>query len=208
MAAKEIWTTIAAERRALADDVKGLSDTQWGTPSLCTDWSVRDVVAHMTATAEMTPPSFFAKLTGSGFSFTKMSNKEIAKRVTGTPASTLARFESRVASKKHPPGPTLSWLGETIVHSEDVRRPLRISHDYPADALKQVADFYRKSNLIVGGKNRVAGLTLRATDTDWTAGSGPEVAGPMIDLVLAIVGRTSALEKLSGPGVETLRSRS
>ena len=41
----DIWTTVAAERGALADDLDGLSDEQWETPSLCTGWSVHDVLA-------------------------------------------------------------------------------------------------------------------------------------------------------------------
>jgi uncharacterized protein (TIGR03083 family) len=100
-----------------------------------------------------------------------------------------------------------SWLGETIVHAEDVRRPLGVRHDYDAAALARVAEFYGRSNLILGGRKRVAGLTMRASDADWTAGSGPEVSGPLVSLVLATAGRKQALDDLSGPGVEILRSR-
>jgi uncharacterized protein (TIGR03083 family) len=98
-------------------------------------------------------------------------------------------------------------LAETIVHSEDIRRPLGIAHEYDPEWVTRAADFYRGSNLIIGGKKRAAGLTFRATDTDWTSGSGPEVSGPAISLLLAISGRQSALDDLSGDGVETLRSR-
>ena len=102
-----------------------------------------------------------------------------------------------------PPGPVDSWLGETLVHAKDIRRPLGIAHAYPVDALSRVAGFYRGSNLLIGAKNRVAGLTLGATDTEWTAGSGPQVAGPMLALVLATTGRAAALEDLTGEGVAT-----
>src|SRR5438309_8249653 len=146
------WPTIHAERKELAADLEKLADKQWATPSLCVNWNVQQVLAHMTGTAEMTPFTFLPKLAGAGFKFNKLSEKEIAKRTRGTPADTLARFKSRITSSKHPPGPVDSWLGETIVHSEDIRRPLTIKHDYPEDALERVADFYRKSNLIVGGK--------------------------------------------------------
>jgi hypothetical protein len=50
-------------------------------------------------------------------------------------------------------------------------------------------------------------VTLRATDTDWSHGSGPEVTGPAIALVMAMTGRKAALDDLSGPGVDVLRSR-
>jgi hypothetical protein len=93
------------------------------------------------------------------------------------------------------------------VHSEDIRRPLGIAHIYPADAAAQAAAFYANSNLIMGGKNRVAGLTLAATDTDWKIGSGPVVEGPVLELVLAIAGRKAALAHLTGDGLDTLQSR-
>jgi uncharacterized protein (TIGR03083 family) len=202
-----MWTWIGAERRALAEDLDGLSAKKWSTPSLCEGWSVRDVVAHMTATAEMTPASFFPKLIGAGFSLNRLSEKEIAARVKGDPSTTLERFETRIASRKHPPGPTESWLGETLVHAEDVRRPLGITHDYPAEALAAVADAYRLSNLVLGGKKRVAGLKLRATDADWSAGEGAEVTGPLISLLLAIAGRKAALDDLSGAGTSALAAR-
>jgi uncharacterized protein (TIGR03083 family) len=203
----DMWSTIHAERQALATDLGALSETQWATPSLCTGWSVRDVLAHMTATARTGPPQFVGKLIASGFSFTKMQSKEIANELGGSPAETLARFRSVLDSTKSPPGPTDTWLGEVIVHSEDIRRPLGITHSYPPEAAVQVANFYKSSNLLIGAKNRIAGLKLRATDIDWTDGEGPEVAGPIVSLVVAMTGRKAALDALSGDGVATLRSR-
>src|SRR6202022_488106 len=52
---------------------------QWATRSLCPDWTVRDVLAHMTATAKMTPPRFFGKLLSSGFNFKKLQATDIAE---------------------------------------------------------------------------------------------------------------------------------
>jgi uncharacterized protein (TIGR03083 family) len=207
MASDGVWSMIRDERRSLATDVAPLSAAQWDTTSLCAQWSVREVLGHMTATAELNVPRFFAGLIGSGFRITAMQDKAVAKQVEGSPADTLARFQASIDSTSHPPGPIDSWLGEVIVHAEDIRRPLGISHTYPSEALTRVADFYRKSNLVIGGKRRADGLTLRATDADWSAGSGPEVSGPAASLVLAITGRAAALADLSGDGVATLRDR-
>ena len=52
-----------------------------------------------------------------------------------------------------------------------------------------------------------AGVTLKATDTDFSVGAGPSVQGPAISLLLAASGRKSALDELSGPGVAALRER-
>ncbi len=207
MDASEIWPVVHAERKALAADLSALSPQQWASPSLCQQWTVRDVVAHMAATARITPPAFFAKLLASGFSLTRLQTRDIARERGDSPAGTLANFQAVITSVKHPPGPAGTWLGETIVHAEDIRRPLGISHAYPAGALTQVADFYQGSNLIIGAKRRIAGLALKATDASWSHGAGPEVSGPLLALIVAMTGRKGALGELSGEGVAILRER-
>jgi len=203
----DIWPVVRDERSALAADLAPLSEQQWSTPSLCNDWTVRDVLAHMTATAKVTPASFFPKLIGSRFSFGRMQAKDIATERGASGAETLSHFEGVITSQKRPPGPRDTVLGETIIHSEDIRRALGLRHDYPTDAVVEVADFYKGSNLIIGAKRRIGGLTLRASDTDWSHGTGPEVTGPILAIVMAMTGRKAALDQLSGDGVATLRER-
>jgi uncharacterized protein (TIGR03083 family) len=203
----EIWTVVRSERKALAADLKSIDEDGWNTPSLCDGWTVRDVLSHMTATATMTPAAFFPKLLGTGFNFSRMQEKGIAAERGTSPADTLARFVAVEASVKHPPGPSDSWLGETIVHSADIRRPLGISHDYPVEAVVRVADFYKNSNLLIGAKRRIDGLALQATDTDWSHGAGPAVSGSVLALVQAMTGRKAALSQLSGDGVALLQAR-
>ena len=62
----DIWATIAAERGALGDDLTGLTAAQWETRSLCTQWSVRDIVAHMWSTASMSTARFFVGMAFAG----------------------------------------------------------------------------------------------------------------------------------------------
>jgi uncharacterized protein (TIGR03083 family) len=203
----DIWPVIHTERKALATDLRALSDEDWAKPSLCGQWTVRDVLAHMISTATMTPPAFFGKMIASGFSFDKVQGQGVAAHQGTSPAGTLTGFEAVLTSVKHPPGPGDSWLGETIVHSEDIRRALGIKHEYPTAAVVQVADFYKGSNLLIGAKRRIDGLTLRATDAEWSHGTGPEVSGPVLSLVLAMTGRKPADDDLAGDGVTTLRAR-
>ena len=207
MATNSPWPTIHTERAALADDLATLTEAHWATTSLCPGWSVHDVRGHLTATAKMTPPRFLARLAGSGFRFNTMAHKNIAAETGAGPAATLAEFRRVQNATSAPPGPVDSWLGETIVHAEDIRRPLGILHTYPPEALIRVAEFYKGSNLLIGAKSRIAGLTLHASDTDWTTGTGPEVTGPMLSLLLAMTGRTTATADLSGDGATMLRSR-
>lgn len=203
----DVWSTVAAERGALADDLDGLSAAQWDTQSLCKGWTVRDVLAHMSATAAMTPPAFFAGMAKAGFNFDRFADANVARNRGANPEETLASFRSRQHSTKAPPGPKTTWLGETIVHAEDIRRPLGIAHAYDLDALREVADFYKGSNLLIGAKKRIDGLQLIARDTSWTHGTGKRVEGPMVSLVMAMTGRAAACLDLTGDGVPTLESR-
>ena len=84
MASASPWPTIHAERAALADDLDGLPNDRWDTPSLCAPWTVREVLAHMTATAKMTPPKFLRKFASAGFRFHRMTAREVvAERPSG-----------------------------------------------------------------------------------------------------------------------------
>jgi uncharacterized protein (TIGR03083 family) len=203
----DIWATIAAERGALADDLAKLTPAQWDTPSLCGGWTVRDIVAHLSATASLNPGTFFLNMAKAGFNFDRFANAQIDKHRGPDPAATLSEFRGLQNSTSSPPGPKTSWLGEVVVHGEDLRRPLGISHTYPPDAVREVIDFFKGSNMLIGSKKRVAGLALKATDQDWQHGEGEAVEGPLLSLLLAMTGRSAGCDDLAGPGVPTLRSR-
>ncbi len=207
MATPSPWPMIHAERAALADDLRSLTSTQWATRSLCTEWTVQEVLGHLSATAKMTQARFFRKLAGSRFQFDAMSAKLVARETAGSPADTLAEFREHLNDSTSPPGPVEAMLGEVVIHGADIRRPLAIAHRYPPDALVRVADFFRGSNLLIGAKRRISGVTLRATDADWSSGSGAEVTGPILSLILVMTGRSAALTDLAGEGVATLSAR-
>jgi uncharacterized protein (TIGR03083 family) len=207
-AVMDTWQAIRDERASFVNALAELPDADWDKPSLCGAWTVRDVVAHMTSTANMTPPKFFGKMIGSGFSFQKMTAKEIENYSAGKSTADLVDgYRTRVDARTAPPGPAPSWLGETIVHGEDIFRALGSYRPHPSEHVLAVADFYQGSNLLIGAKDRISGVTLRATDAEWTHGTGPEVAGPAIALVMAMTGRAAALADLTGEGVMTLRKR-
>lgn len=203
----DLWQTVAAERGALADDLSGLTDEQWQTPSLCVGWTVHDVLAHQCGTADMNPAKFVVRLASAGFSFPRFADRQVDRYRGADPAETLATFRRLQHSTSAPPGPKTSWLGEVIVHNEDIRRPLGIEHESPPDAVRQVIDFFKGSNTLIGTKNRIADLRLQATDQDWSHGAGPLVEGKLIDVLLAATGRAAACDRLRGDGVTTLRLR-
>lgn len=203
----DLWTLVAAERGVLADDVAGLTPEQWASRSLCPDWTVRDIVAHLTAAASTSPGAFFGQFAKAGFNFDKYANAGLSRQLGADTDATLAGFRAVQGSKTSPPGPKPTWLGEVVVHAEDIRRTLGIAHSYDPEAVREVADFYKGSNTLIGAKNRIAGLALKATDQDWSNGTGPAVEGPLLSLVMAMTGRKAHVDDLTGEGVERLRSR-
>jgi hypothetical protein len=112
-----------------------------------------------------------------------------------------------INSTTKPPLPVVAMLGETVVHSQDIRRPLGIAHDYPVTTVTAVAEYYHGSDMPVLTRTRVRGLALSATDGPFAAGTGPRVNGTTLALIMAMAGRASYCDELDGEGVATLRER-
>ena len=203
--ADSVWPLVHTERRALAADLAAVRGDGWTTPSLCAGWTVHEVLAHQVKTAKLTPPAFVTALIRSRFSFTRLASNGVAEESRGGPGATLAAFREVIDAATSPPGPRDSWLGEAIVHSEDIRRPLGLRRDYPIASVVRVLDFYKGSNALIGTKRRIEGLTLIATDTTWSHGSGLVIEGPALSLLMAATGRTAHFDDLVGPGLAMLR---
>jgi uncharacterized protein (TIGR03083 family) len=203
----DLMPMVHAERHSLADFLDTLSSEQWTAPTWCAKWNVQEVVAHLTAAGHITAPHFFGGLVKSGFSFDKFVEGDLQQYAGGSPADVRARFDGILDSDRKPPGPAYVALGEVMVHGEDIRRSFGARGDHAPDALTTLADLYKKTGPPLRAKKRLDGLRLAATDVDWSTGAGPEVKGPCMSLILAMVGRAGALSDCEGPGVETLRSR-
>lgn len=202
----EIWPLVHAERGALAADLAHLEDVQWSTPSLCAGLSVREVVAHLTAAGSLNGFRWLAGVIRCRFDFDLQVAMRLAEQLGSSPAETLARFERVVDSTTSPPLPVLALLGEVVVHGEDIRQPLGITHDHPTEVITRVARYYAGSDQVVLARRRVRGLRLEATDGPFTTGSGPLVSGRTLALVMAMTGRGRYCDELTGEGVATLRT--
>jgi uncharacterized protein (TIGR03083 family) len=204
----DLMPMVHAERHALADFLTTLTAEQWTEPTWCDKWNVQDLVGHLTAAGNITAPHFFGGFIRTGFNFNKFVEGDLRTYATGAPADVMQRFELILDSNRKPPGPAYVALGEVMVHGEDIRRPLGARGDHPKEHLSTLAELYKKTGAPLRAKQRLVGLRLEATDVDWSTGDGPEVRGPCMSLILAMVGRKGALADCEGPGVETLASRS
>lgn len=208
----DVWTTVRAERRALAEDLRDLPDEGWETPSLCEGWDVHDVLAHLVDTAKETRLRFVVRLVAARFDFDRANAKGLAGERAADPRTTLAELRAVQDRTTSPPAAEDTRLVEAFVHGEDIRRPLGIRHHYPTALVTRAIEYQARTSTSMGGaKSRIAGVTLVATDTDtdtdFRIGDGPEAAGPAISILLAMSGRRTALADLSGPGVAVISSR-
>ncbi|PZG07078.1 hypothetical protein C1I95_31600 [Micromonospora craterilacus] len=203
----DLWALIHTERAALAADLTNLAPDRWTTPSLCTELTVREVLAHLTAAASLSPVRWMLGVIRCRFDFDRQVAMRLAEQMGRDPDETLDRFRRVITSTTKPPLPVLAMLGEQIVHGEDIRRPLGIRHPYPIEAVTLVAEHYAGSDLTVLAKGRIAGLRLLANDGPFTTGSGPLVSGSTLALTMAMTGRTAYREELTGDGVALLLDR-
>lgn len=135
------------------------------------------------------------------------NNRRLEEHKGATPAETLERFRSIIGSTKAPSRHTAAWLGEVLVHSQDIRRALRIQRTPALDAVTAVAQFFTARNFAVPSRSAAKGLRLVATDGPFHYGSGTLVKGTTVALTMALAGRATYCDDLTGDGVSTLRAR-
>lgn len=186
----DLQAAVAAEFLALADLLVTLPEEGWDTPSLCDGWRVREVAAHMTMAARYTEAQFFAELGACDGDFTRLSNS-IASRDAELPSSVLVEnLRDEGMHRWTPPGGGYTGaLNHVVIHSLDITVALGMARRAPDDTIRAVLD-----DLTHGGAHGhfgfdLDGLILRATDIDWTYGSGEPISGTAKDLALHICGR-------------------
>ncbi|GGV56046.1 maleylpyruvate isomerase family mycothiol-dependent enzyme [Streptomyces spectabilis] len=201
----DVWSLVHAERAALVDDLAHLDDERWSTPSLCAGWSVHDVAAHLVDTARTTRLGFVAGLVRARFDFDRQNARGVERERGATPGETLERLRRVATRTSTPPAPLDSRLVEEVVHGEDIRRAVGLTRAYPPEAVVRALRLQTRTPASFGGaKELTARVRFTATDTDLAIGTGPEVEGPALSLLLAVSGRRAALTELEGPGVPAL----
>ncbi|WP_104523660.1 maleylpyruvate isomerase family mycothiol-dependent enzyme [Blastococcus atacamensis] len=205
----DAFAEIAEERRCLADLLSGLTEEQRATPSLCSAWTVHDVLAHLVVPLEVGLARFAVAMLICRGNFDR-ANVRLTRQQARRPYGELVEVLRRKADSRFTPpgaGPEAP-LTDLLVHGLDIRRPLGLPREIPEARLRTSLTFLTSA----GARSFVAdgtldGLRFVAEDLDWAHGSGPTVSGRADAVLLGITGRTAALDSLSGDGVPTLRSR-
>jgi uncharacterized protein (TIGR03083 family) len=205
----QVIEMIGDERRTLADVLVALTPKQLATPSLCGAWTVHDVAAHLLMPLVTGLPTVMLAMVISAGNFDK-ANRVLTARIASRSIAEIAQgLRDRAENPFSPPGMGLEApLTDLLVHGQDIRRPLGLRRDIPADRAEVSLTFLSgKSPRGFVTKDRLAGLALSATDLPFSSGSGAPVTGPAEALLLALTGRPDALADLSGDGVALLRAR-
>ena len=126
------------------------------------------------------------------------NQRRLAERCGSTPAETLDRFRAIITSTTAPSRHTAGYLGEVVVHAQDIRQPLGLVRTPSVDALTPVAGFFARRDFAVASRTQVAGLQLRADDGPFATGTGPLVTGSTLALVTSMAGRVAYLAELDG----------
>lgn len=195
------------EREEFADFLSGLTPEQWDRPSLCSGWSVRDVVAHCVSFEGLTARELATRFVKGRLQTDRINALAVAAladqptdrlvgilRDNAEPHGLGGGFGGRVA------------LTDNMIHQQDIRRPLAMPRQIPAERLGAALDFVRYAPTIRGAW-RARGVRLVATDVDWSHGKGPEVRGTGEALLMIMAGRPDALADLDGAGVVRLAAR-
>lgn len=182
MNADVMWAHIDAARGGLADLLESLTPQQWGTPSLCDGWTVRDVAVHVTHAHAGFGRALKAAVR-SGFRFNAMAYRA-AVEDPSTPDEIVAALRAMVGSRRKAPG-ALPLL-DVLVHTQDVAIPLGIDRRMPVDAGIDTAERLWAMRFPINTSRAFASVSLHATDCDLTLGEGRRVDGPVRDIVLAL----------------------
>ncbi len=204
--AADVMTLATRERADFADFLETLTPQQWDAPSLCEGWIVRDVVSHVISYDELGWWGTFKRFARGRFALDKVNDVGVTEysrspqelidllRTHQRPSGLPAAFSGMIA------------LVDGMIHQQDIRRPLDIPREIPHDRLRTALRLALLAPPI-RAFTRARGLTLVATDLDWSRGSGPELRGSGEALLMAIAGRSHAINELSGPGRSVLAER-
>jgi uncharacterized protein (TIGR03083 family) len=175
--------------------------------TLCERWNVEEVLAHLTAAASLNQWKWLRSMLFARLRPDVHNQRRMAEHRGSDPAETLDRFRAVIDSTMAPSGHVPAWLGEVVVHAQDIRQPLGLAKTPDIDVLTPVAEFFARRNFAVPSSSRVADLQVRADDGPFVAGDGALVTGSTLALVMSMAGRTHYVDELDGPGVQLLRTR-
>ena len=165
------------ERADFAAFLAALPPAQWGAPSLCAGWRVRDVVAHVIGYDELRARGLLECAVRGRFRSSRVNAAALARYDSCGPEELLGLLRDHLE-----PRGLMAALGgrvaltEGVIHHQDVRRALGRPRAVPPERLL-VALRWALLGPDIGGLWRIRGVRVVATDLAFSAGAGPEARG-------------------------------
>jgi len=203
------WSVIEQERRWLADLLESRDPRDWDRPSLCAGWRIRDVAAHVALAPN--PPSLGQMLVEGARArgrFHKLNHDSAVRHADRLGARLVTELRQHAGSRRLPLVTSYrNTLFDVLVHAQDIALPLGLDHPMPVEAARAGAQRVWTMGWPFWARRRLRPFRLAATDTEWTAGEGALVQGPIAALLLLLTGRTARLDSLGGAGADRLRQQ-
>lgn len=191
----------------MADFLASLRLEQWDHPSLCQGWRIRDVAAHVVSYEDHSWADLIKRVAKARLRPGRLNEVALAEysardpqelveflRKHLTPRGATARFAGRVG------------LVDALIHHQDMRRPLGMRRQIPAERLLCALPFAVTAPPLRGFWN-ARGVRLVATDLAWSRGKGPEARGPAEAILMVLAGRRGVAHDLTGAGASILQQR-
>ena len=202
----DLFPTIIAQRLVLAAELEVLSDAQWHQPSLVRGWEISHVASHLVWSLEKSTAGLAWDILRAAGSFSRAIDNAAA-RETRTAPQVASSLRANAQDRRVYPGVgPAGILMDTLVHCLDIRVPLGLPSNFPADAVNIVLRRLSKarSKRFFGTPG---GFTFCAQDVGWQAGAGPRVEGSGVDMLLVMTGRTQVVPRLTGDGAASFGQR-
>ncbi len=197
------WERAGKLRRDLADMVEGLSAEQLQSPTLCEQWNVQGVTCHVTSFVTHSFPKFMFTVAKNRGDFEKasqaMANNELARPFSDVLADLRAKATKSSALPMFPEELTMT---DTMIHTQDIRRPLGLDGGFDDKSMRSALDFLTEHKMATTLVDRkpLEGIKLSPSDLDWSWGDGAEITGKAESIMMAMANRPSAMADISGPG--------
>ena len=204
----DLFDDVTAQRRRLIDLLSTLTEEQWSTPSLCSAWTIHDVLAHLVMAISTPLPTFAMAMVRSKGKFDVATRKLTAKVAASSHEALLARYAELAESRFTPPGlGAIAPLTDVVGHSIDICAPLRLDPPFGDLDLRPILVFLASDKALKGFvTSPLPNVQMVATDLDWQAGRGPEVRAPARALIASMLSRRPYIHEFEGPGTEVFEA--
>jgi len=205
----DIRDAVAGERTDLAALLADLPVEDWDKPTLCAGWRVRELVAHMTMPYRLSMPGFLLGMIRARGNFDRLADRQACRDAAELSAAELTEcLRQNINHPWKPPGGGYEGaLSHDVIHGLDLTVALGIDRQVPADRMQHILGDIKPRQLKYFGVD-LTGIQLRASDLDWTYGTGEVLTGKAQDLLLVLCGRTLPPGHLTGRPADRFTRRS